>query len=304
MRAFWAVVAAAICFGTTGTAQALADVDGSATSVGLARIALGGGLLALWALLLRTLLPRGGPAGERAPFRRGRTSDTWLVAVGALGVLAYQPAFFAGTRDNGVAVGTVVALGSAPLATGLLDAVVRHRAPDHRWRVATGIALLGLVLVAGVLGGGRLTAAVLWSVGAGVSYAVYAVAGKALIDRGWSSSAAMGAMFGAAAVVALPLLVLTRPTWLYTPAGLALALWLGLVTTTIAYLLFGWGLARLPAPTVSTLTLAEPLCATTLGVLVLGEQLGTGQGLGMVMIGAALALLAVPQRRVRVSAAA
>lgn len=294
------MIAAALCFGTTGTAQALADVDGSATSVGLARIALGGALLGFWALRMIGAAT----TGERFTAPRGRVPDVALVAIGALGVLAYQPAFFAGTRDNGVAVGTVVALGSAPLVTGVLDAVIRRRPPDRRWRIATGIALVGLVFVAGMLGEGRPTTAVLWSVGAGVAYAVYALAGKALIERGWSSSRTMGTMFGSAAVVALPLLVATRPTWMFTFAGVALVLWLGVVTTTIAYLLFGWGLARLPAPTVSTLTLAEPLCATTLGVIVLGEHLGAGQAIGMLIIGAALALLAAPIRRVRVTAAA
>ncbi|WP_208006945.1 EamA family transporter, partial [Aeromicrobium phragmitis] len=77
---------------------------------GLARILVGGGLLAAFAWLTSG---------------RSRTAPTpavlALAVVGALGVLAYQPTFFLGTEANGVAVGTVVALGSAPVLTGLLE---------------------------------------------------------------------------------------------------------------------------------------------------------------------------------------
>lgn len=47
MWAVFAVVGAALCFATTGTAQALAGVDASPLAVGAARILLGGALLAI-----------------------------------------------------------------------------------------------------------------------------------------------------------------------------------------------------------------------------------------------------------------
>nr|WP_237447772.1 DMT family transporter [Nocardioides flavescens] len=291
VRSWSAVLLAALCFATTGTAQALADVDASPLAVGLARVALGGGLLALWALRARPA-----PADRRTTGALGRMPSWALVAVGAGGVMAYQPTFFAGTSANGVAVGTVVALGTAPVATGLADALLRRRAPSRRWTVSTALAIVGLVLVSGVLdaGAGLGGAGVLWSVAAGASYAGYAVTGKELLDRGWGSGVVMGAMFGAAAAVALPVLALTGPDWLLGTRGLLLVVWLGVVTTTVAYLLFGWGLARLPATTVATLTLAEPLCAAVLGVLVLDERLDALASLGLVVIAGALVVLTAP----------
>jgi len=301
VRAVLAVVLAALCFASTGTAQAVADVDASPYAVGLARVLLGGALLTLWVR---------GATGERRHRTGGalaRVPTAALVVVGALGVLAYQPTFFAGTATNGVAVGTVVALGSAPVVTGLGDAVLRRRVPSRRWVVATALALVGVALVGGVaqsaaqgLGG----PGVLWSVAAGASYAVYALTGKELLDRGWSSGRTMGAMFGLAAAVAAPLLLLSGPSWVLSPAGAVLVLWLGVVTTTVAYLLFGWGLARLPATTVATLTLAEPLCATLLGVELLGERLDPVPGAGLLVLAAGLVVLTVPGRRPRVPVAA
>lgn len=287
-----AILAAALCFSTTGTAQALAGVDASPLAVGAARIVIGGGILGLLALTRRSPSPR--PAGSRA-------STAALIAIGAAGVLAYQPLFFLGTRENGVAIGTVVALGSAPIATGIVDAVRLRRAPSARWMLATAVALAGVVLVSGVTGGTVALApgGLLASMGAGMSYALYTVCGKALIERGWDSTRVMGTVFGVAALASLPVLVVSGTSWLATPNGLALALWLGIVTTTAAYLLFGWGLARLSAVTVSTLTLAEPLAATLLGLLVLHEQLTAVATLGLALIAVGLAVVSAPARRRR-----
>ena len=292
-----AVLLAAVCFGTTGTAQALLDVDASPLVVGLARIALGGGLLAAFALRGA----RGGAAPGTGLLSRVPTGA--VVAGGAAGVLAYQPTFFAGTTANGVAVGTVVALGSAPVVTGLLDAGLRGRRPERRWWTATGLALVGLVLVAGG-SGGAFHGGVLFSVAAGASYALYAVAVKELLDRGWTSGPAVGAVFGAAAAVALPALLVVGPGGLLTGDGLVLVLWLGLVTTTVAYLLFGYGLARLPATTVATLTLAEPLCAALLGVGLLGERLDAAATAGVVVLGLGIGVLTARRRRAGVTSGA
>lgn len=291
-----AILAAALCFSTTGTAQALAGVDASPLAVGAARIVVGGGILGLLALLRRRSTPaRTASRGVVA----SRGSLAGLIALGAVGVLAYQPLFFLGTRDNGVAIGTVVALGSAPIATGIADAVRLRRAPSSRWMLATAIALAGVILVSGVTGGAvALTpGGLLASAGAGMSYALYTVCGKALIERGWDSTRVMGTVFGVAAIASAPVLLLAGSAWLLTPNGLALALWLGVVTTTIAYLLFGWGLARLSAVTVSTLTLAEPLAATLLGLFVLHEQLTPVSAVGLALIAVGLAVVSAPSRR-------
>jgi DME family drug/metabolite transporter len=293
-----AVVTAALCFSTTGTAQALADVDASPVAVGAARVLVGGGLLGILALAMRAR-SRGEQPEPRGPER----VPSWVVvAVGVLGVLAYQPTFFMGARMNGVAIGAVVALGAAPIATGVLDGVIRRRFPGRRWATATAVAVLGVVLISGVLGQADATltpVGLLLSAGAGVSYAVYTIASKTLLSRSWAPRDAMGAIFGVAAVFSLPLLLVAGTAWLSTPQGVALALWLGVVTIAIAYLLFAWGLQYLQATTVATLSLAEPLGATLLGVVVLDEYLSTTSVLGVVAIATGLLLLSIRAPRQR-----
>src|SRR5687768_12737541 len=104
------VLLAAICFGTTGTAQALGPSGLDPAAVGAARIAAGGALLVAVAVLLR-----GGAALRPGRWARGP------VIAGAAGVAVYQVSFFAAVADTGVAVGTIVALGSAPTLAGALE---------------------------------------------------------------------------------------------------------------------------------------------------------------------------------------
>lgn len=307
MRFVIAVLLASVCFGTTGTAQALGP-EASSASVGAARILIGGGALGLIALFLFFAGRRGGATGTSAASTPGvalastrRLVPTWaIVGVGALGVLAYQPAFFAGTAANGVAVGTVVALGSAPVITGALDWMLRRRYPGHRWLVATAIATVGVAILAAATGDGSASASplgLLASLGAGASYAVYTLAAKALLDRGWTATGSMGGLFGVAAIASLPVLLSTDASWLATGPGLVMALWLGLVATTLAYVLFGIGLRGLAPATVSTLTLAEPLTAGILGVAVLGETLSAGGVLGLAVLAAGIVVLATAGAR-------
>ncbi|KGJ71745.1 hypothetical protein GY21_20140 [Cryobacterium roopkundense] len=294
----WLVVAAAVCFGTTGTAQALGAADASAVSLGAARIVLGGAILAMLAIWR----PRSKLSSHARVVRWPRRGSVALVCAGALGVAAYQPAFFLGTGENGVAVGTLVALGSAPALTGLLEWLVLRRRPTGRWAVATAVAAAGVLVLSGVLSGldGSLTALGLaGSIAAGASYAVYTLSSKALLDRGWDPASTMGATFGIAALGLLPVLVVSDVTWLTEPAGLATALWLAVITTAVAYTFFAQGLQSLPAARVATITLLEPVTATILGIVVLHENFSVATVIGVSLLLAGLAILTAGRRKLR-----
>src|SRR6478735_7235476 len=252
------VLLASLCFGTTGTAQALGPAGLSPAGVGAARILVGGALLVLVALLSNGL--RGLP---RRP-----------LILAALAVAAYQLAFFAAVADTGVAVGTIVALGSAPALAGALEWAVERRAPTRAWAGATALACAGVAMLA--LAGADASISVpgvALALIAGASYAGYTYSAKQMLHAGHAPETVMAGAFGVGAVVLLPVLFITGAGWLGTTDGFLLALFLGLVPTAGAYLLFARGLKRLSAAETATLTLAEPLTATLLGVIVLSETL-------------------------------
>ena len=105
----------------------------------------------------------------------------------------------------------------------------------------------------------------------------------------------MAAAFGLGAVVLLPALVLSGPGWLLHADGVALALFLGVIPTALAYVLFARGLRRLSASETATLTLAEPLTAGVLGAVVLAEPVTGLSAAGGACVLAGLLALAVPR---------
>jgi drug/metabolite transporter, DME family len=286
------VLAGAAAWGSTGTAAHFAPGAASPVSIGSARIVLGG--LVLLAIAVRTAQGRRAVAGLVAGSRMILAS--LVLAAAAVG--GYQFCFFTAVRVTGVAIGTVVAIGSAPVFTGLLSRLTGGPALDRRWMLATAAAVAGCaVLVTGGRSAGASPGGVMLALAAGFCYAIYAVAAGRLISAGSQEATVMGLLFGGAAVLLAPVLATSSPGWLMTGRGLAVTVYLGIVTTVLAYLLYGRGLRTVPAPVAVTLGLAEPVVAAMLGLIVLGERLSATAIAGLVLVGLALAALAVGRRQ-------
>lgn len=273
------VLGAAVLWGTTGTAQAFAPAGASSISIGAVRLVIGGAALLIFA-----------GAQGLLPQMRDLPRLAWYAS--ALAMAAYQLAFFEGVRRTGVAAGTIVTIGSAPIFAGMLMAFANRRAPSRRWMVATTLAILGCVLL--VTSGGEVTVqpvGIALALTAGTSYALYAFFTERILARNISSDLAAAATFGLGALFLLPVLFITDLSWLRTPNGLLVALELGIFATAAAYILFTRGLRQTPLANAVTLTLAEPIVASMLGVLVVGERLSMQGWLGVGLVFVALVLL-------------
>jgi len=295
-----AVLAAALLFGTTGTSQALGPDATTPLSIGVMRMVIGGTGLALFAFALAARHAR---RGSGTPRPRLTTRPVLLMVLTGGCLALYQPLFFLGTARNGVAVGTVVALGSAPILAGPLEWALTRRVPTPTWLGATALAPAGVVLLGfgGEAGaaGGTDPLGLACSIGAGATFAVIANAQRRLLDDGWDPFTVVGAMGASAAVLCAFAVPFVDLAWLDTAGGLTMALWLGLGTIAIAYVMFTWGLSGLTAATAATLTLGEPLTAGILGITVLGEQLSGLAIVGLGVLAAGLALLAWGSRAPR-----
>lgn len=285
------MVLAAVLFGTTGTAQALGPQSSTPLGVGAMRIAVGGVALAALAFWLAAVRAR--RSNRTRPTRTPRA--LLLMLLTGAGLAAYQPLFFVGTDRNGVAVGTVIALGSAPVIAGVIEWAVTKRTPSGIWMLATSTAMAGVLLL-GVSGGVSATGVdligVVGSLGAGTCFAVFANAQRVLLRAGWDPFLLVGAMGASAAIPAIVALPFLDVAWLGEPGGTVMVLWLGLATIAAAYSLFTWGLQGMSAATAATLTLAEPLTAALLGIGVLGERLSSLGIVAVMVLGAGLTLLA------------
>ena len=279
-RGFVYVLLAAALWGTTGTAQALAPSGAQPAVIGSLRLAIGGLALLGFAALRGTL----------------RSGSRWPIAitlVAAVSMAAYQLFFFAGVAKTGVAVGTVVGIGSSPILAGLISFLVLGDHPGRVWGAATLLAVLGCALLIG--SGGSIQIDLLGitlALGAGLAYAIFTVVSKQLLVE-HHPEAVMAVVMCLGAIFLVPFLLTEDISWLGQSRGMLVALHLGLVTVAVAYTLFGRGLQLVPVATAATLTLAEPLTASSLGVFLLGEKLSPPALTGILLIFAGLVLLSL-----------
>jgi drug/metabolite transporter, DME family len=280
IRGILLVLAAALLWGTTGTAQSFAPPALASVWVGALRLAAA-------ALFFG--------AGFAFVQRRWPRELPWVgVAAAAACMTAYNLAFFAGVRASGVAVGTAIALGSGPVWAGLVQMFVSRRAPSALWWAGTALAVCGGGLM--IVGAGAAqplsTGGIVLCLTAGLSYAVYALVNKHLVVRG-EPGAVTGAIFMLAALFALPLAAVLAGAPVLTGRDIAIVAWLGVMSTGVAYLLLSHALRHISGATAVALALAEPVTAFVLALVVVGERPGVAAFVGL---GAVLAGLAVVVR--------
>ena len=255
--------------------------------IGALRLAVGG--LCLLAYAMATRKTAGAPAAGSAGWR-GWPLGSLLGAVVCMA--AYQLLFFGGVARTGVAVGTIVGIGSAPILGGALGLLFAGERPGRAWLAATLCAISGAALLAS--SGQAMHVDLLGlalAAGAGGAYAGFTLFNKQLLHSRRPADV-QAAVFVLAALLLAPLLLSADLGWVTRPGGALVVLHLGLVTVGVAYSLFALGLRRVPVSTAVTLTLAEPMTAGILGVVVLGERLTLQAGLGILLIFSGLAVLA------------
>ncbi|MDT0196855.1 DMT family transporter [Arthrobacter sp. AB6] len=276
------VAAASVLWGTTGTAATFAP-SVSPLAVGAVAMGIGGLLQALYAV--------GAIAGQWPGLL-----DRWrLVSLGASAVAVYPLAFYSSMRLSGVAVGTVVSIGSAPVAAALIERFADGKPLTRRWLAGAFLGVTGAALLsfagqghgqaAGSPGGSWTPlAGIALGLVAGATYAVYSWAAHRLIGGGLSSRAAMGTVFGLGGLLLMPVLAVTGAPLLESWTNFSVGAYMALVPMFAGYVLFGWGLARIRASTATGISLLETVVAAVLAVLVVGERLPLHGWLGAAVV--------------------
>ncbi|WP_347059098.1 EamA family transporter [Blastococcus sp. HT6-30] len=281
-RGFPLVVIAALCWGTSGLSGAVVARHSDLGPLDIAwhRMAIGAVvLLTVWASTRRRSRPA--PAVTRGTVVR-------LLMVGA-GLAVYQLAYFAAVATSGVSIATLVALGLAPLLIAVGAALLGHGRPDRTTAVALVVALVGLVLLVGVSAGADTGSAVvlgaLLAVGSALGYTVVTLAGAG-VPAGVPVTL-VG--FAGGALLLTPVALAAGLRFTTDPVALGVLLYLGVVPSAAAYAMFFAGLRTVPGAVASIVTLLEPLTATALAALLLGERLAPAALAGGLLVLAAVA---------------
>ena len=278
------VLGGAILWGTNGTAQALGAADAQPLVLGVLRILIGGLVLTLPAYIHSKSWPTFQPLGS-----------LFLAAISAV---LYQITFFSAVKLTGVAVGTIVGIGSSPIFAGIVAWLIRGEKPGLKWYFATFAGVAGTTLVALSTGMNSVVlSGVLLALTSGLSYAFLAVFMKNTFQKRSDTVTATGEIFLLGGFLMLPFLFRYDLSWIKQADGAAIILYLGLVTGALAYYLFSKGLQNITVATAGTLTLGEPLTAGILGVLVLGEHLNLTGWSGICLLIFGLFILTTPIRK-------
>jgi DME family drug/metabolite transporter len=268
------LVLAGLCWGSGGVlGTLLADRTGlPPLAVAGYRHALGG------ALLLVPLLVSGRrPRGRRAWWR--------VAVVGALAAVL-QACYFTAVATTSVSLATLVTVGSAPVIVLLVE-----RTGGRAVAATVGLALVGIVALVGLPGGGLDPAAAVlgsaFAVVAGAAFAAVTLLGARPVP-GLEPATGTGPALAGGGLVLLG--VAGRDlAFDVEPGPLALLIAFALVTAAGYALYF-----RLLSTTTATLgavaALLEPMTAAVLGAVLLGDRLGVAGTAGALLVGAAVVL--------------
>ena len=273
------VVVGGVMLGSAGTAAALGP--DAATPAGI------GGLRQLaGAVALTLLMPIVGGRWSRIPSLLRRPT-VWVMGTCSA---VFQPLFFGAAGKAGVAVTTLLAVGSIPVFAGLVGWVALRHKPSRVWVVATAVAVTGLALRSwGELQVGSPIGIVM-ALTAGFSVSCYLTASKIAVEQGTHPVELPAAAYLVGSALLAPITLSQPLGWALTPRGFAVITYLGVVTMALGNVLPIVGMRSMGPGPASILMLTDPLTATALGVLLLDETLTplAAAGVGLVVIGLAL----------------
>jgi drug/metabolite transporter (DMT)-like permease len=246
-----------------------------------------------WIGLLAVTIPALGRIGD---LRIRRRDIPFFIAYGVVGFALFEVLLLGAFARMPVAV-AVALLYTAPAFVVIYSRVLWQETIAGRRKAALVLALLGVFLVTGAAGDvlrgdlSRIDAVgVALGIGAAMGYAAYSIFGKIAIERTTSRAA----LFWSFLFAAIPLAFLAEPIGpiVRSPSSLPAFIGVGILPTSLAYVLYLRGLRTLRPSTASVLACAEPVFAAIFAMILLGETVSPLQviGIAAVVSGAVLAV--------------
>ncbi|WP_051970670.1 DMT family transporter [Kitasatospora azatica] len=281
----------ATAWGTAGAAAALLFGRSGLGPIALTFWRSAGGVV--------LLLLAAATGGRRAALLR-RPGLTRLT-VNGLGLTLFQVAYFEAVHGTGLAVGTVVTLGAAPVLVALGARLLLRERLGVAGLVAVAGAVTGLAVL--MLGGAGThevrPAGVAWALGSAAGYACITLYGRRTAANGPEAFATTFYSFLVCAVVLLPFAagegLWPRPDGL--ARTLALLVYTAAVPTALGYSLYFAGVAVVRATTAAVIALIEPVSAALIAVALLGEHRAAATVAGTVLLLLSVTGLALAEAR-------
>jgi drug/metabolite transporter, DME family len=270
------IVTAAVLWGMLGPVARIAFREGvEPLELGFWRAAIAG------ALCIAVVLSRGGA--------RVRPGDApGIVGFGLVGVALFYASYFFAVEKAGAALAAIL-LYTAPGWVAVASFLWLRERLTLRSVVAVLLTVAGVAGVAlGTGGGARLNlAGILWGLLAGVSYATYYIVGKHYFSR-YGTLTVLACMLPVGALALLPLAEL-QPRSI---AAWQAIVFIGMLPTFAAYLIYGAGLLRVAPTRAATVAAIEPVVAAGAAFAFWGERFSPAGYAGAALVLAAVLLTA------------
>lgn len=288
--AYLYVILAAFLWGTLGVYGRIFSAAGLSSLQIVYIRALGA---ALQLLLLVSLT-------DRQQLRVRRRDLKYFVGTGILSFTFFNWCYFSAVRLTSLTVASIL-LYTAPALVMLLSARLFRERLTGRKLLALALTFAGCVLVTGVLSGfdtGLSPLGILAGLGAGLGYALYSIFGKYALRR-YSLLTVTAYTFFVASLALTPFVRLPAIAAVLADYRLLLlAMALSLLGTVAPFLLYTFALKQIEAGKASVTATLEPVVATSIGVLLYGEDFSAGKLAGIAMVLAAIVLLSLREKAV------
>lgn len=269
-----ALIGSMCIFGTIGILRKYIDLPSSV--IALVRGAVG-------VIFLLCLVGLTGKKMSRAAIRE----NLWILILSGVFIGFNWILLFEAYCYTSVATATL-SYYMAPILVVLASPVVLKEKLTGKKLLCVGVALVGMVLVSGVLqadfsGVSELKGVVL-GLGAAVLYASVILLNKKLGEISAYDKTIV--QLAAAAVVLLPYTLLTEDYSVLSldTLGLVLLLVAGIVHTGLAYAMYFGSIKALPVQTVALYSYIDPILAVVLSAALLREPMTVGGAIGAVLI--------------------
>lgn len=228
--------------------------------------------------------------------KRYTKQDVVPILVGGTGAALFFPLFILAFQLTGVGVASVVSIGVAPIFVGLIAWIALKQPPGRQWAYGTVVAVTGVVALNWPSGDNTISVlGIFFALAAAFGYSMQAT-GMGMISTRHTPYQSVAPMFTIGTLFQAPLSFGKDFSFLKDPVLLMGALYGGVITVAFAYAVFTYGIARIGAATAVTVGLMEPLTASVLGVVLLGETVSTVGLAGSVLILAGLVIVSRPPK--------
>ncbi|MGI6094718.1 MAG: DMT family transporter [Lachnospiraceae bacterium] len=224
-----------------------------------------------------------------------RLKDLWIfLGTGICSVMFFNYCYFRTISLTSLSVAAVL-LYTAPAMVMVISLFVFKEKLTKEKVIALVLSFVGCVFVTGLIGGSLVlnVPGILIGLGAGFGYSLYTIFSRIALEKGYPPFTITAFTFLFTSIGNLFVCDVKAVADVMTADGTMLlyGIVFAVVSTVLPYLLYTTGLSYMEAGKASIMSSAEPVSATILGILVLGDPVTVSGILGVVCILSAIVIL-------------